>query len=54
MEGLALKIRLLTIGLDRDFHPTNRILCRLGPRLNVGRRVMMIMLHAQPVFRYRL
>ncbi len=51
MEGFALISGVPSIRLDRDCHPADRILRRLCPRRNVGRRVMMIVLHGLPAFR---
>ncbi len=39
-----------TVGLDRDCHPANRVLRRLGPRRNVGRGVRMIVVHGVGTF----
>ena len=50
MEGLAPKLRVPPVGLDRDGHPANRILGRLCSRLNFGCSVLMIVVHEVPAF----
>jgi len=50
MKGLALKLCVTAVRLDRDRHAADRVLCRLGPRRDVGRLVMMIMLHGLSAF----
>jgi len=46
MEGLAAETqRGAPFGLDRDVIPQTRVLYRLGSRRNVGRGVMMIVVH---------
>ena len=51
MEGLALERGVTPVRLDRDRHPADRVLCRLGPSRDVGRCVMVIVLHGLPAFR---
>ena len=51
MEGLAVELRVTPVRLDGDRHPANWVLCRLGPRRDVGGRVIMFVVHVQPAFR---
>ncbi len=50
MEGLVSERSVAPIGLDRDRHPADRVLYRLGSRRNVGRGVMMIVVHDVATF----
>lgn len=50
MEGLGVKLGATPVRLDGDSHAADWVLCRLGPSRDVGRRVMVIVLHGLPAF----
>ena len=45
MKGLVVKIRVPGVGPDRNRHPTDWVLCRLGTLWNTGLGVLMIVFH---------